>query len=58
MNEYVYKVKLCDGNYCKGNIKVKADNEDEAYEMVMDDVLEKLAKAFPELEIEVAIEKA
>lgn len=57
MNEYVYKVKLCDGNYCNGNIKVKANNEDEAYEMVMDDVLEKLAKAFPELKIEVAIEK-
>ena len=56
MNEYEYKVKLCDGNYCDGSIKVIADNEEKAYEMVMDYVLENLVKALPELGIEVAIE--
>lgn len=57
MNEYEYKVRLCDGNYCDGSIKVKADDEEQAYEMVMDYVLGKLAKSLPELGIEVAIEE-
>ena len=57
MNEYEFKVKFCDGNYCDGNIKVVANNEEKAYEMAMDYILEKLAKVFPELGIEVAIEE-
>lgn len=56
MNEYRYKVCLCDGYYCNGNISVKADTEEEAYNQVMDYVLNRLANALPELGIDVAIE--
>lgn len=56
MNEYIYKVCLCDGHYCNGNIVIKADTEDEAYEKAMDYVLVSLAKALPELGIDVSID--
>lgn len=56
MNEYAYRVCLCDGYYCNGNIIVKADTEEEAYNKVMDYVLNNLAKALPELGIDVSIE--
>lgn len=56
MKEYIYKVCLCDGHYCNGNIVVKADDEADAYNMVMDYVLGKLANALPELGIDVDIE--
>lgn len=56
MNNYTYKVCLCDGRYCDGSITVQANNEDDAAEMVMDYILEALSKALPELGIDVSIE--
>lgn len=56
MNNYTYKVCLCDGHYCDGNITVQANAEVEAYEKVMDYVLGKLANALPELGVDVSIE--
>lgn len=56
MNEYTYKVCLCDGHYCNGNIVVNADTEDEAYDKAMGYVLVGLARALPELDIDVYIE--
>lgn len=56
MNNYTYKVCLCDGHYCNGNISVEAEIEEDAYEMAMDYVLTKLANALPELGIDVSIE--
>lgn len=56
MKECIYKVCLCDGYYCNGNIVVKANTEDESYEKVMDYILVRLAKALPELDIDVSIE--
>lgn len=58
MNKYTYKVCLCDGHYCDGNIVTEANTEEEAYEQVMDYVLNNLAKALPELGIDVSIEIA
>ena len=43
MNEYTYKVCLCEGHYCNGNIVVNADTEDEAYDKAMGYVLVGLA---------------
>lgn len=56
MNKYIYRVQLCDGNYCGGNIVVEAETEEKAYEMAINYVCENLAKALPELDIEVAVE--
>ena len=56
MKEYTYKVCLCDGHYCDGNITVMAESEEKAYNMVTDYVLKSLAKALPELGIDVSIE--
>lgn len=53
---YIYKVCLCDGHYCDGYITVQADTEENAYEMAMDYVITTLAKALPELGIDVSIE--
>lgn len=57
MNEYTYKVCLCDGHFCAGGITVKAETEEEAYNTVMDYVLNRLANALPELGIDVWIEE-
>ena len=56
MNEYIYKVRLCEGYYCNGSINIKAETEDDAYNKAMDYLLEKLANALPELGIDVDIE--
>lgn len=56
MKKYIYKVRLCDGCYCNGNIAVKADDEEDAYDMAMDYILITLANALPELGIDVDIE--
>lgn len=56
MKEYIYKVCLCDGHYCNGNIVVNADDEEDAYNTAMDYLLGKLANALPELGIDVCIE--
>lgn len=53
---YTYKVCLCDGHWCDGHITVQADTEEAAYDMVMDYILNTLAKALPELGINVYIE--
>ena len=56
MKNYIYKVRLCDGYFCDGEIVVEAETEEEAYEKVMDYVIIKLADALPELGIEISIE--
>lgn len=56
MKEYTYKVCLCDGHYCDGRITVKAETEEDAYDLAMDYVLGNLAIALPELGIDVSIE--
>lgn len=53
---YTYKVCLCDGCWCDGRITVQANTEDDAYEMAMDYVLTSLAKALPELGVDVFVE--
>lgn len=57
MKEYKYRVCLCDGYWCSGIVKVKANNEDDAYDNAMDYILNRLANALPELGIEVYIEQ-
>lgn len=57
MNEYSFAVKLCDGNYCNGNIIIKADNQNAAYDEALNYVCEKLYEALPELDIEVSVEE-
>lgn len=57
MKEYKYRVCLCDGYWCSGAVKVKADNKDDAYDNAMDYILSRLANALPELDIEVYIEQ-
>ncbi len=54
--EYTYKVCLCDGHFCNGRIEVMAETEEEAYAKAMDCVLTRLAKALPELGVDVYIE--
>lgn len=56
LNEYTFKVKLCDGKYCDGGITVGAENEDDAYDMAMDYISTKLAEALPDLDISIEIE--
>lgn len=53
MNEYSYKVYLCDGHSCSGYVTVSANTEEDAYEIAMDYVLSNLANALPELGIDV-----
>lgn len=55
MKTYRFGVGLC-GGWSSGSIKIKAENEDVAYEQAMDYVANKLAKAFPELDIEYNVE--
>lgn len=55
MNKYIFKVRLCDGCYCDGNITIVEDDEDLAYDAALDYVCEKLADALPELGIEIGV---
>lgn len=54
---YKFVVNLCGGS-AGGTITVEASNEGDAYEKAMDFVLNKLADAFPTLDIEVGVELA
>lgn len=55
MKTFAFKVCLCDGHFCDGVISVKAETEDDAYDLAMDYVLQRLANALPELGIEVSL---
>lgn len=55
MKEYKCYVSLC-GGYTDGFLKVKAANEDKAYDKAMDLVVKRLVKAFPELDIDYNVE--
>ena len=55
MKKYKFAVSLC-GGWCNGTIEVSAKDEDEAYEVAMDHVVNKLVKAFPTLDIEYNVE--
>lgn len=50
-----FKVVLCNGNYCKGNISVFAENETVAEDMALTFVGERLSEAFPTLDIEYSV---
>lgn len=54
-HEYTFAVSLC-GGWVDGNIRVKAKNEEEAYEKGMDYICERLVKAFPEFGIDYNVE--
>lgn len=54
---YKFEVNLC-GGYAGGTIAVEASNEEDAYEKAMDFVSNKLADAFPTLEIDYDVEQA
>ena len=55
MKTYKFAVSLC-GGWCGGLLKIKAENEDVAYEKAMNYVVNKLVKAFPTLDIEYNVE--
>lgn len=55
MKTYEFGVSLC-GGWCDGSLKVKADNDEEAYDVAMDIVFKRLTKAFPSLEIDFDVE--
>lgn len=55
MKEYKFYVILC-GGYCGGEMTIKAENSDEAYDKAIDDIGHRLYKAFPELDIEYSVE--
>lgn len=55
MKTYRFYVSLCNG-WCGGIIEEKANNDDEAYCKAMDDVSNRLVKAFPELSIDYSVE--
>ena len=57
MKEYKFVVSLC-GGYAGGEISVKAEDEDSAYDKAMALVGEKLNSAFPTLIIDYAVELA
>lgn len=54
-NEYKFLVSFCDG-WCDGVLSFYAEDEDQAYEQAMDYVGDKLATAFPELDIPYSVE--
>lgn len=56
MNEYLFKLRLCDGYECGGTIKINANNEKDAYNSVIEYVGTKLYQAFPELSIDYSVE--
>lgn len=55
MKTYKFAVSLC-GGWCTGYLKVKAENEEAAYEKVSDQVANRLAKVFPTLSIDYDVE--
>lgn len=53
--DYEFLVSICNG-WCNGTLVFSANNEDEAYEMAIEYVGNKLTEAFPELDIEYTVE--
>ena len=51
-----FDVMLC-GGYANGSLKVEAKDLDEAYDKAIDMIGNKLADAFPELDIEYDVEE-
>ena len=51
-----FDVMLC-GGYANGSLEIEAQDFDEAYDKAMDMVGNKLADAFPELDIEYNVEE-
>ena len=56
MKEYSFKVCFGEGRWANGEYTVQAENEDEATDMALSEICEKLYVAFPELDIEVTVE--
>ena len=56
MKEYNFKVCFGEGRWANGVYTVKAENEDEATDMALSEICEKLYNALPELDIEVTVE--
>lgn len=54
--QYEMKVRLCDGYYCDGSIDVEAKSEQDAIDVVLQDVCKRLNEAFPDLGIDVTVE--
>lgn len=55
LKEYKYIMSLC-GGYTEGELKVKAYDEDDAYNRAMDYVGKRLNKMFPTVDIEYNVE--
>jgi len=51
---FTFIVHLCDGKEC-GEVTVSAKTEEEAEQLALSEVCEKLAKTFPEFDIEVSV---
>ena len=56
MKEYCFKVCFGDGRYADGTYDVVAVDEDEATDIALSEICEKLYKALPDLNIEVSVE--
>lgn len=56
MKEYNFKVCFGEGRWANGEYAVQAENEDEATDMALSEICEKLYNALPELDIEVTVE--
>ena len=54
--QYEMKVRLCDGYYCDGSIDVEAKSEQDAIDMVLQDICKRLNETFPDLGIDVTVE--
>lgn len=54
--QYEMKVRLCNGYYCDGSIYVEAKSEEDAIDIVLQDVCTRLNKAFPDLGVDVTVE--
>ncbi len=56
MKESNFKVCFGEGRWANGKYAVQAENEDEATDMALSEICEKLYNALPELDIEVTVE--
>ena len=56
MKEYCFKVCFGDGRYAGGTYDVVAADEDEATDMALAEICQKLYEALPDLDIEVTVE--
>lgn len=54
--QYEMKVRFCDGYYCDGSIDVEAESEQDAIDIVLEDVCERLNKSLPDLGVDVTVE--